>query len=98
MLHGEAVGLGLVAACRISAAVLGTRDLSPDVAAALAASGLPADPRPWFTDDVLGRIKVDKKRIGANLRFVAVREVGVCEPVEIAVTELSRILRPVPDA
>ena len=98
MLHGEAVGLGLVAACRVSASVLGTPDLSADVAAALAASGLPSDPRPWFTDDVLGRIRVDKKRIGANLRFVAVREVGVCEPVEIAVTELSRILRPVPDA
>lgn len=98
MLHGEAVGLGLVAACRVSSAVLGTPDLSADVAAALAASGLPSDPRPWFTDEVLARVKVDKKRIGANLRFVAVREVGVCEPVEIAVTELSRILRPVPDA
>ena len=95
MLHGEAVGLGLVAACRVSAAILGTRDLSSEVAAALASSGLPSDPGPWFTDEVLSRIKVDKKRIGANLRFVAVREVGACEPVEIAVTELSRILRPV---
>ena len=98
MLHGEAVGLGLVAACRVSAAVLGTPDLSADVAAALAASGLPSDPDPWFTDEVLARVKVDKKRIGAKLRFVAVREVGSCEPIEIAVTELSRILRPVPDA
>jgi shikimate kinase/3-dehydroquinate synthase len=98
MQHGEAVGLGLVAACRVSAAVLGTRDLSAEVAAALASSGLPNDPNPWFTDEVFKNIKVDKKRIGANLRFVAVKEVGSCEPVEIAVTELSRILRPVPGA
>ena len=98
MLHGEAVGLGLVAACRVSAVVLGTPDLSGDVGAALASSGLPSDPTPWLTDEVLSRVKVDKKRIGANLRFVAIREVGLCEPVEIAVTDLSRILRPVPGA
>jgi 3-dehydroquinate synthetase len=94
MLHGEAVGLGLVAACLVSSAVLGTRaDLADEVAAALVSSGLPSDPRPWFTDEVLARIKVDKKRIGAKLRFVAVREVGQCEPVEIAVTDVSRFLR-----
>ncbi|MDQ3340398.1 MAG: 3-dehydroquinate synthase [Myxococcota bacterium] len=98
MLHGEAVALGLVAACRVSAAVLGTRDLSQEVSAALASSGLPADPSPWFTDEVLAGVKVDKKRIGANLRFIAVREVGACEPIEIAVTDLSRILRPVAGA
>ena len=99
MLHGEAVGLGLVAACYVSAAVLGTpAGLADEVAAALAASGLPSDPRPWFTDEVLSRIKVDKKRIGAKLRFIAVHEVGRCEPVEIAVTEISRFLRSVPTA
>jgi len=99
MLHGEAVGLGLVAACTISAAVVGARpELAGEVAAALTASGLPADPTPWFTDDVLARLRVDKKRVGDTLRFVAIREVGACEPVEIAVTELSRILRPVTSA
>ena len=99
MLHGEAVALGLVAACRVSSALLGTRaDLADQVAAALGASGLAADLDRWLTEDVLGRITVDKKRIGANLRFIAIREVGACEPVEIAVTELSRILRPLPRA
>jgi shikimate kinase/3-dehydroquinate synthase len=99
MLHGEAVGLGLLAACRVSAAVLGTpRELERELAAALAASGLPTDLDRWLTDDVLGRVRVDKKRLGASLRFVAVREVGSCEPVEIAVTELGRILRPDPGA
>ncbi len=94
MLHGEAVGLGLIAAARVSSAVLGTRaDLESEIIAALAASGLPADLDRWLGDEVLQRVQVDKKRIGANLRFIAIREVGACEPVEVAVTELRRILR-----
>jgi len=94
MLHGEAVGLGLVAACRVSAVLCGTRsDLESEVVAALAGSGLPADVDRWLTDEVVSRVQVDKKRIGANLRFIVVRDVGACEPVEIEVTELRRILR-----
>jgi len=95
LLHGEAVGLGLVAACRVSAQVAGTRkDLEHEVVAALRASGLPGDLDPYLTEDVVTRVAVDKKRIGANLRFIVVREVGLCEVVELAVTELRRILRP----
>lgn len=94
MLHGEAVALGLIAACRVSAAVLGApRELERELAAALAATGLPTDLDRFLGEDVLARVRVDKKRIGAHLRFVAVREVGSCEPVEIGVTELGRILR-----
>jgi 3-dehydroquinate synthetase len=99
MLHGEAVGLGLIAACRVSAAVCGTRrDLEHEVVAALRASGLPGELDPYLTDDVLARIGVDKKRIGGNVRFLVIREVGVCEPAEIAITELRTILRPAPAA
>jgi 3-dehydroquinate synthase len=92
LLHGEAVGLGLVAACRISAA-LGHPSLEAEVTAALASSGLPADLDPWLRDDVLARVQVDKKRIGSKLLFLVVREVGRCEPIEIDVTEIRRILR-----
>lgn len=92
--HGEAVGLGLIAACRLSAAVAGTRaELAQEVTDALAATGLPTELDPWLTDDVLGRVQVDKKRVGANVRFVVAREVGACEVTEIAVTEIRRILR-----
>jgi len=95
LLHGEAVALGLVAACRVSANIAGTRPtLEGEVVAALRRTGLAAELDPYLTDDVLDRIKVDKKRIGDKVRFVAVREVGACDPVEIAVTELRRILRP----
>jgi shikimate kinase/3-dehydroquinate synthase len=95
MLHGECVGLGLVAACRVSAA-LGHPSLEMEVVGALRRSGLPADLETYVTDDVLARIQVDKKRIGDKLRFIIVREVGVCEPAELAISELRRILRDKP--
>ena len=99
LLHGEAVGLGLIAACRVSAAVAGTRrDLEHEVVAALRASGLPGDLDPHLTDDVLARLAVDKKRLGDHLRYIVVREVGLCESVELPVGELRRILRPGPAA
>jgi 3-dehydroquinate synthase len=99
MLHGEAVALGLVAACRVSATLAGGRpDLEGEVVAALRRTGLAADLDAYLTDDVLDRIRVDKKRIGDKVRFVAVREVGACDPVEINVTDLRRILRPAPVA
>jgi 3-dehydroquinate synthase len=97
--HGEAVGLGLIAAARVSARLVGARpDLEAEIRAALNRSGLPWELDPLLTDDVLARVKVDKKRIGDKVRFIAIREVGVCDPVEITVTELRRILRPDPPA
>ena len=94
-----ASGLGLVAACRVSRAVCGTRpDLEHEVIAALRASGLPGDLDPYLTDDVIARIGVDKKRIGGAVRFQLIREVGTCEPAEIQLTELGTILRPAPGA
>ncbi|MBV8759042.1 MAG: 3-dehydroquinate synthase [Deltaproteobacteria bacterium] len=92
--HGEAVALGLVAACRVSSALLGTPTLEAEVTQALRRCGLPHDLGPYLRDDVLARVQVDKKRIGDKVRFVVVREVGRCETAEIAITELRRILRP----
>ncbi len=97
--HGEAVGLGLIAAARVSASLAGARrELEGEVVAALRRTGLPAELDRYLTDEVLGRIRVDKKRIGDKVRFIAVREVGACDPIEITVTELRRILRPVTPA
>jgi 3-dehydroquinate synthetase len=97
--HGEAVGLGLVAAARVSAALVGAApDLETEVTAALRRTGLPADLDRYLTDGALARIQVDKKRIGDKVRFIAIREVGGCDPVEITVTELRRILRRDPPA
>ena len=94
MLHGEAVGLGLVAAARVSAAIAGgPADLADRISEALRATGMPHDPDPWLTEPVLARLAVDKKRHGTHMRFIAIHTVGACEPIEILVTELHRILR-----
>ncbi len=94
MLHGEAVALGLLAACRISAHLTGLpAHIEVELAQALAASGLATDLDQWLTDDVLGRVRVDKKRVGSRLKFVAVREVGSCEPIDIAVDDARTFLR-----
>jgi 3-dehydroquinate synthetase len=68
------------------------------VVAALRASGLPGDLDPYLTEDILARLEVDKKRIGGNLRFIVIREVGACEPADVPITELRRILRSNPAA
>jgi hypothetical protein len=54
---------------------------------------LPADLDPYLTEPTLARLAVDKKRVGGILKFLVIREVGACEPAEIAVTEVQRILR-----
>jgi 3-dehydroquinate synthetase len=94
LLHGECVALGLVASCRVSAA-LGLADaaLEARVADAIRRSGLDADLDPWLTDAVIARIGVDKKRAGKRIGFIAVRDVGACEVVSLDTDELSRILR-----
>ncbi len=93
-LHGEAVAIGLVAACRVSAA-LGLCDpaLEERVAALLGRAGLDVDLSPWLRDDVLARVGVDKKRTGSRVRFVTMRDVGVAGLTEIELDELPRLLR-----
>ncbi len=94
MLHGEAVALGLVAAARVSAALVGTPPaLATELTAVLAATGLPSDLDPYLSDEILARVAVDKKRMGTQLKFICVRGVGSCEVLEIPVTEIRRILR-----
>lgn len=95
--HGEAVGLGLIAACRVSHALgLAADGLETRVVDGLRRAGLPHDLDRYLTDDTLAHVVVDKKRAGTHIRFIAIREVGACEPVEIVVTELQRILRSQP--
>jgi shikimate kinase/3-dehydroquinate synthase len=70
--HGEAVGLGLLAALRLS----GQDALRARVADLLAAAGLPtrldgADP-----DAIAAATARDKKRLGADVPFVLVHAVG----------------------
>jgi shikimate kinase/3-dehydroquinate synthase len=70
--HGEAVGLGLLAALRLS----GKDDLRAQVCALLQARALPVGLAGASTDAVLDALAHDKKRAGARLPFVLVNAPG----------------------
>ncbi len=95
LLHGECVGLGLVAMARISHRLgVAGADLEPRVTEALAATGLPTDLGPWLTPEVLGRVTVDKKRRGTHIGFVVCATSGDCRVMDVAPSDLADLLRP----
>ena len=95
LLHGEAVALGLLAACRVSAALgLAEPALESRVAASLARAGLATDIDHWLRPDVLARVGVDKKRTGSRIGFIAVARPGDCRVVPLELSRLREILAP----
>jgi len=70
--HGEAVGLGLLAALRLS----GQRELRARVAELLAAHGLPTSLDGADPDAVAAATRADKKRLGAEVPFVLLAAPG----------------------
>jgi 3-dehydroquinate synthase len=89
--HGEAVGLGMLAAARIGRA-LGGRDLEPRMQALLAAVGLPTDLDRRLSPAALARIAVDKKRGGDSINFVIVDEPGTARLVPLLPSRIEEIL------
>jgi len=73
--HGEAVGLGLLAALTLSE----QPELRDQVRALLLARGLPVDLEGAPVDAVLEAMTRDKKRIGAEVPFVLLRAPGEVE-------------------
>jgi shikimate kinase/3-dehydroquinate synthase len=74
--HGEAIGIGLLAALRLS----GRDVLRKEVAGLLAARGLPAAFEGAAVDDVLVYVARDKKRAGGRIPFVLVQAPGEVTP------------------
>jgi shikimate kinase/3-dehydroquinate synthase len=74
--HGEAVGLGLLAALRLS----GRDALRKEVADLLAARGLPLAFSGASVEDVLGLVERDKKRVGGRVPLVLVEAPGEVTP------------------
>jgi shikimate kinase/3-dehydroquinate synthase len=75
--HGEAVGIGMVAAARM-AAELGwaNRSLAERIEAVLAAWGLPVRCPPFDVAEIWEAMSHDKKQRGGTLRWVLPRAVG----------------------
>ncbi len=110
ILHGEAVALGLIAACRVSARLgLAAASLEERVRAILARAGLDTDLDSWLEPaneapsrpgavqgprGTFAHLQVDKKRTGRGIDFVALRDVGVPTVVELELGDLVRILHP----
>jgi shikimate kinase/3-dehydroquinate synthase len=92
--HGEAIGLGLLAALRLS----GRTDLRDQVQELLASRALPIRLQDVDVDDVLDALRRDKKRLGAEVPFVLVEAPGqvvhgqpvAASDLRAAVEELAR--------
>lgn len=74
-LHGEAVGLGLLAALRLS----GKDDLRQRLAELMRSKGLPTSMGEVSVRDVIAGTRRDKKRIGKHVPFVLVKDPGDVE-------------------
>jgi shikimate kinase/3-dehydroquinate synthase len=70
--HGEAVGLGLLAALRLS----GVDALRAQVSDLLAGAGLPTSLAGADPEAVVAATRLDKKRVGDRVPFVLVRAPG----------------------
>jgi shikimate kinase / 3-dehydroquinate synthase len=78
--HGEAVGLGLLAALRLS----GAPELRDEVESILRRHGLPVELDPAIaTEAVLEALQRDKKRTAAGVGFVLLSEPGAPHPGEL---------------
>ena len=92
--HGEAVGLGLLAALRLS----GLKDLREQVRGLLLARGLPVTLQGVEVEDVVEATAHDKKRLGSQVPFVLLGDPGdvrlgcevASDEVRSAVAELAR--------
>jgi 3-dehydroquinate synthase len=78
LLHGEAISLGLVAACRLSVEKAGLpQEQSDRVLSALAAYHLPLVlPGDIATEAILQALRKDKKFRSGRIRFVLLRQLG----------------------
>lgn len=84
LLHGESVAIGMVLAARLSARLgLASRDDANRIERALESLGLPtAVPESMKADDLLERMRLDKKSVGGRMRLVLWRGVGRAEIVD----------------
>lgn len=77
LLHGEAVAVGMVAACRLAEALgLSTPHVRTAIVSALRACELPHDDRAYWTQAVLNAILRDKKVRGGQVQFVIAADLG----------------------
>jgi shikimate kinase/3-dehydroquinate synthase len=81
--HGEAVGIGMVAAAMIAASIgRAEPSLTDRIRSVLAGWGLPVSCPPVATADIWAAMEHDKKRLGRGMRWVLPRAIGQVEIFE----------------
>lgn len=89
ILHGEAVSIGMVHAARLSEALglapAGTRDRLQRLLERL---GLPVENPSRDRKAQLAAIRVDKKKVGGKIKYVALRQIGRAETVELTPAQI----------
>ena len=84
--HGQAVAVGMVAAMRLSA-FLGNEDLTGRLIKILKHIGLPTELK-YDREDIYRSLLSDKKKFGATVNFILVREPGRAEITPIDAEKL----------
>lgn len=79
MTHGEGVALGMAAAARISEKTgYLKREEARRLETVIAGAGLPVKiPGTFSTEDILARLRSDKKKKGDTVRFVLLKKIGM---------------------
>jgi shikimate kinase / 3-dehydroquinate synthase len=92
--HGEAVSIGLVAACRVAQHLGRMQPAEAErMQQLLDQLGLPTGVSPYLSDRVLAFVGADKKRKGAKVGFVTPGRPGDTNVVPLTIEELTRLLR-----
>ncbi|HEV2991190.1 MAG TPA: 3-dehydroquinate synthase [Candidatus Angelobacter sp.] len=76
LLHGEAVGWGMIAASAIASEV---HSCTPSVSAQITSAVRSYGPLPHFkagADDIIAKLSADKKRVGGAVHFVLPQKIG----------------------
>ena len=84
--HGQAVAIGMVAAMRLSA-LLGNEDLTAPLIDLLKHIGLPTELK-YDRESIFSALLSDKKKFGATVNFILVREAGRAEITPIDAEKL----------
>jgi 3-dehydroquinate synthetase len=94
LLHGEAVAVGLRAACRIGGALGVTPPQRAErVEDLLTRLGLGCDPLPWSLDAVMSALATDKKHAAGSLRWVLPTADGYQVRSDVPAELVERVVR-----
>ena len=89
--HGEAVSIGMVAAMRLSNLLGAPQDHVPTLTNTLKNAGLPTEFN-YDREMIYRALLSDKKKFGATVNFILVRELGKAEIVPIDSEELHHLI------